>query len=475
MWYDNLKNKRLWSIFNELSSIPRESGNEEGIRNWLLKWASENNIKAIKDKTGNVIMYVDATPGYEKLPSIALQGHMDMVCVKRDGSKHDFTKDPIEIETDGKIVHAKDTSLGADNGIAIALALDIFSDKNAQHGPLEGIFTISEETGLTGAYGIEKELIHSRRLLNLDSEAEGVIYNGCAGGVEVDATEKAKWTAIEGECVEIKIIGLLGGHSGGEIDKGRANALNLYGRLLNRIPAGYQIAALNGGSRRNVIPSSLSSVIAVKDKELVKSIAKNLLEEVRNEYRYTDPDISITVEDGSADKALDKNSSAKLADLLYTSRYGVYEYSPIMKGVVETSDNLAIVTLNEDEVRVVWSIRSSIESAKMNLANSIATLAERFGLKAVISGSYPAWQPNMDSAFTKEVAEAYERIEGKKPVIIAIHAGLECGIINDKIEGMDSISIGPNLYDVHSVNEHVEVDSAERTADFVKAMLKEIR
>ena len=476
MWYDRLNNKRLWSIFEELERIPRESGNEEGVRTWLLKWAEEHDIKAISDKVGNVIMYVPATEGYEDLPSIALQGHMDMVCVRRDGSDHDFSKDPIEVVTDGNIVYAKDTSLGADNGIAIATALDIFSDPDAEHGPLEGIFTVSEETGLTGAYGIEKELIHSRRLLNLDSEEEGIIYIGCAGGIEVDGKAKAKWTEAEGDALKIKISGLLGGHSGGEIHKGRANAINIFGRLLNRIPGTFQIASLCGGTRRNVIPSSLEAVILVKDRETVKSIASHLSEEIRNEYKATDPDIKLSVEDTEKpEKAIDKNLSGKLGDLLFISPFGVYAMSAELPGVVETSDNLAITSLNEDELSIVWSIRSSIESAKLNMAYRIATLSERFGFSAIISGDYPAWQPNPASRFTKEVAEAYERIEGKKPTITAIHAGLECGIINEKIEGMDSLSIGPNLFDVHSVNEHVEVSSAERTASFVKRMLKEIK
>ena len=476
MWYDRLNNKRLWAIFEELERIPRESGNEAGVRKWLLSWAHEHGIEAVSDKVGNVIMYVPATPGYEDLPSIALQGHMDMVCVKRDGSDHDFSKDPIEVITDGKTIRAKDTSLGADNGIAIAIALDIFSDPDAEHGPLEGIFTVSEETGLTGAYGIEKDLIHSRRLLNLDSEEEGIIYIGCAGGIEVDGKAKAKWAEAEGEALRIRISGLLGGHSGGEIHKGRANAINLFGRLLNRIPGGIQIAALNGGSRRNVIPSSLDAVITVKDKDTVRSIAEHLSEEIRNEYSITDPGARIAIEEtAKPEKALERNLSGKIADLLFTSPFGVYAMSSVIPGVVETSDNLAIVNLNEEELSVVWSIRSSIESAKLNLAYRIATLAERFGLSAIISGDYPAWQPDPESEFTKEVAEAYERIEGRKPVITAIHAGLECGIINEKIEGMDSLSIGPNLFDVHSVNEHVEADSAERTSAFVKSMLKEIR
>lgn len=475
MWYDNLENKRLWSIFEEISEIPRESGNEEGIRNYLLSWAKKNNISATKDRVGNVIMKAPATVGYESLPSIALQGHMDMVCVKREGSKHDFTKDPIEIVEENGIIHAKDTSLGADNGIAIALILDIFSDPNANHGKLEGIFTISEETGLNGAFGIDASLIESRRLLNLDSEEEGIFFIGCAGGIEIDATKKAKWVEAKGDAINVKVSGGLGGHSGGEINKERANAISVLGRFLNRLSY-YQIAAISGGTRRNVIPSSAEATIVVKDKEIAKTIAKALDRELKCEYSISDKDLKLEIEDCALpEKALDKSSSSKLGDLLFTSPAGVKSMSLAIPGIVETSDNLAIVSLDENEAKVVWSVRSSVESAKMNLAYQIQTLAEAYGFNSVLSGSYPAWPPNPKSKFTKEVATAYKRITGKKATITAIHAGLECGILNEAISGMDSLSIGPNLFDVHSVNEHIEAASAERTANFVKEMLKDIK
>lgn len=475
MWYDNLENKRLWSIFEEISSIPRESGNEEGIRRYLLEWAKKHDIYAVADRAGNVIMKAPATKGYDDLPSIALQGHMDMVCVKREGSKHDFTKDPIEIVEENGIIHAKDTSLGADNGIAIALILDIFSDPDAKHGKLEGIFTVSEETGLNGAFGIDPTLIESRRLLNLDSEEEGIFFIGCAGGIEIDAKKKAKWSEPSGKALKVKVFGGLGGHSGGEINKERANAINILGRFLNRLSY-YQIASISGGTRRNVIPSSAEATIIVKDTEVAKTIAVALNNELKGEYAISDKDLTLTIEDSALpDKALDRASSAKLGDLLFTSPVGVKAMSLAIPGIVETSDNLAIVSLDENEATVVWSVRSSVESAKLNLAYQIQTLAENYGFKAVLSGSYPAWQPNPKSRFTKEVANAYKKITGKKAVITAIHAGLECGILNEAIDSMDSLSIGPNLFDVHSVNEHVEAASAERTASFVKAMLKDIK
>ena len=474
MWYDNLENKRLWSIFEEIEQIPRESGNEEGVRNYLLAWANDHKLEASVDNVGNVIMRVPATPGLEHLPSIALQGHMDMVCVKTEDSNHDFTKDPIEVIAENGIIRAKDTSLGADNGIALALILDIFSDPNAKHGKLEGIFTVSEETGLTGAFGIDASLVESRRLLNLDSEEEGIFYIGCAGGIEIDAEKEYKLEEASGDAISIKIHGLLGGHSGGEIHKERANALNLLGRTLNRIPS-YQIVTVKGGTRRNVIPSTAEATIVVQDKELAKGIIRNLESELKEEYAISDPGITIDVEDASFDgKAISEKKSAKIGCLLYTSPYGVKSMSLAIPGVVETSDNLAILETTDDKIKVIWSVRSSVESAKLDLAYRIQCLAESLGFDTILSGDYPAWQPNPKSSFTREVAKAYENITGTKPTITAIHAGLECGIINKAIEGMDSLSIGPNLFDVHSVNEHVEVASAERIATFVKEMLENI-
>lgn len=475
MWYDNLKSKKLWKIFNDISAIPRESGNEEGVREYLLSWAKEHNIYAFSDKIGNVIMRKDATHGYENRPSIALQGHMDMVCVKRENSTHDFTKDPIEIETDGKFIWAHDTSLGADNGIALALILDIFSDETAEHGPLEAIFTVNEEVGLTGAFNIEEKDVNSRLLLNLDSEEEGVFYIGCAGGIDVVAKKKLYWTDNNKESAKIKVFGLLGGHSGGEIHKERANAISLLSRLLNRIPS-YTISSINGGTRRNVIASEAEAIINVNDYNIAETITKNLLEEVKNEYKYSDPNISITIEKTEKqEKALTESISKKIGDVLYTSPHGVKSWSKAIEGVVETSNNLAIVSMDENEISIVYSIRSSIESRKLDLAYEIETLLSSFGFRVRIGDGYPSWTPNPSSRFTKEVAKAYKKLEGKKPIITAIHAGLECGVINDRINKMDSLSIGPNLFDVHSVNEKVEISSAERVASFVKAMLKEIK
>ena len=475
MWYSKLNNKRLWKIFSEISSIPRESGNEAGIREYLLSWAKTNGIEASADEKGNVYMSKPGTKGLEVLPPVALQAHVDMVCVKKEGSSHDFTKDPIKIKTDGEYIYADGTSLGADDGLGVATILDILSDPSAEHGPIEGIFTVEEETGLGGAYAIDAKKIKARRLINLDSEEEGILYIGCAGGIDIDASMKLKYEKAEGTALSVKVSGLLGGHSGGEIHKGRGNAISILARYLDRLPS-FQIASISGGTRRNVIPSSAEAVITVRDKDAALSQAKTLQEELSSEYRNTDPDVRLTVcETNMPDTVIKAKKSQKIAGLLFASPHGVKDMSSEIPGIVETSDNLAIVTISKDRIYVIYTVRSNVDSRKMEMMSRILTLTEAFGFKAKAGSSYPAWAPDTSSGLAKEVAAAYKKITGKKIQVTAIHAGLECGIINSIIPGMESVSLGPNLWNVHSINEKADVASAERTAEFVKKMLPTLR
>ena len=474
MWYDNLNEKAMWGIFEEISRIPRESGNEEGIRKYLLNRAAEHGLSACTDKTGNVFIYVPASKGREKDDPICLQGHMDMVCVKTAESTHDFTRDPIEIVCDGKTVRAKDTSLGGDNGIAIAIALAIAEDGTLEHPPLELLFTVSEETGLTGAFNLDGKKISARRLINLDSEEEGIIYTGCAGGIEIEARAKAKYKDVDRNNVRhfrLEVSGLLGGHSGGEIHKERANAIKILARYLDRLPS-FQIASIEGGTRKNVIPSSAQAIITVKDRDAALSQARTLQEELAAEYALIDPGITLSVEETALpETAIRTKKSAKIAGLLLCSPHGVRNMSAALPGIVETSDNLAIVSIEDDRVRVSYSVRSNTDSRKMELMSELVSIIEAFGFKAKVNGSYPSWSPDPKSKLVKEVAAAYKSIEGRKAKITAIHAGLECGIINSLIPGMESVSIGPEIHDVHSVNETTDAASAERTAAFVKKML----
>ena len=471
MWYSKLNNKRLWKIFSEISAIPRESGNEEGIREYLLSWAKANKIDAVSDTKGNVYMSKPGTKGLENLPPVALQAHVDMVCVKKENSNHDFTKDGIKIKTDGEYVFADGTSLGADDGIGVAIILDIFSDPDAKHGPIEGIFTVEEETGLGGAYSIDPEKVKARRLINIDSEEEGLLYIGCAGGIDIDASMKLKYEKATGTALSVKVSGLLGGHSGGEIHKGRANAISILARYLDRLPS-FQIASISGGTRRNVIPFSAEAVITVNDKEAALSQAKTLQEELEAEYKITDPGIKLSVtETEMPEMAIKTKKSQKIANLLFCSPHGVKGMSAELPGIVETSDNLAIVSIEKDKILVVYTVRSNIDSRKMELMSEILTLTAAFGFKAKVSSGYPSWAPDAKSKLAKEVVSAYKSITGKKLQVTAIHAGLECGIINSIIPEMESVSLGPNLWNVHSVNEKADVASSERTAEFVKKML----
>lgn len=474
-----LKPENLWNYFSELSQIPRESGNEEGVRQFLLAFAKEHKLETIVDATGNVIIRKKAFPGFENRPSVALQGHMDMVCVKTPESTHNFLTDPIELVRDGDFLHAKDTSLGGDNGIAVAMALDILSDPSCKHGPLEAIFTVSEETGLNGAFGIEADLIQSRLLLNLDSEEEGVLYIGCAGGIEVDAKYAPEIVPIPKDYLAFTLSsgGMLGGHSGGEIHQQRANAIKVVARALAQIETKMLISA-QGGTKRNVIPSSCSITFAAPkaDKSSIESSIKNTYAQVSEEYAVSDPHLNLTL--SSADlpsHAVDAKQSEAFIRSLYIAPHGVDAMSMSIPGIVETSSNLAILRYNEGVFTVISSHRSSILSSRDDVARRCAEALKSCGATVSFVGAYPSWKPDPSSALTGFCAKAYEEYAGKKPVVTAIHAGLECGIINSKIPGMDSVSFGPDMFDVHSVKERLSISSVERISTFTRHLLSIIK
>jgi len=476
--FEGLKDQNLWNYFYELSQIPRESGNEEGVRQFLLKFAKEHNLEANVDTIGNVILRKKAYPGYEGRPSVALQGHMDMVCVKTEKSDHDFATDPITLVREGDIIRAKDTTLGGDNGIAVAMAMDILSDTKAKHGPLEAIFTVSEETGLTGAFNIEKNLIQSRLLINLDSEEEGVLYIGCAGGLEVDASLKADMQAIpqDYEGFTLTASGLLGGHSGGEIHKQRANAIKAVARSLSAVET-KMIFSCAGGSKRNVIPSSCTMSFAspTSDAQAIKQAVRKCEKDLQEEYAKSDPGIILELVQADLPKrAASAKQSESFIRSLYIAPHGVDAMSMTIKGIVETSSNLAILKFSEGVFSVTSSHRSSILSSRDDIAHRMGEAMKSGGSTVEYVGGYPSWKPNPDSALTKFCAKAYEEYSGKKPQITAIHAGLECGIINSKVPGMDSVSFGPNMYDVHSVKERLSLSSVENIMGFTRHLLSSI-
>ena len=476
MWYDKLEEKKVWEYFQAISNIPRESGNEEGVRSYLISWAKERNIEVKTDKIGNVIMFKEGAK--DKAP-ICLQGHMDMVCVKREGSTHDFTKDPIEVVLDGNYIRAKDTSLGADNGVAVAFALALLEENDPQMPPLEALFTVCEETKLLGANNVEADLIRSRKLINIDSEEEGIIYIGCAGGLQINVEKKVKLKEIEKDSVHLKlsISGLLGGHSGGEIHKERANANKLLARIMHRFPI-YSLTDIQGGTRSNVIPSSAYATFVVdkEDEETIKIIVDNITEDIKNEYKVQDPGITITLErlENMPKEAIKNKTSVAFIEAIYLAPNGVQAMSQSVKGVVESSNNIAIISYKDGKLTALSSTRSLVESAKEETALRVGAAFELMGFKVIYNDSYPSWAPNTNSALTNKVVEEYKNYTGKDAVVTCIHAGLECGIINSLVPGMDSVSIGPNLFDVHSVNEHIEYDSAVRTMGFLRHLLKSL-
>jgi len=470
----NLEPRALFTYFKEISDIPRESGNEEGVRKYLLNFAKKNNFEAKVDKIGNVIIYVPATKGFENRSPVAIQGHMDMVCVKTLESKHNFDKDPIQLVVEGDFLKAKDTTLGGDNGIAIAMALDVFTDTSVKHGPLEGLFTVSEETGLTGAFNVEAENLKSRKLINLDAEDEGIIYIGCAGGIETQAKLKStkEKININEKVFKLTVKDLLGGHSGAEIHLQRANAIKLIARTLINLNT-LKLVSINGGTKRNVIPSSCECVFAIDNCEVskIKENIEILNKIYQEEYSKQEPFITVLFEETVADSAFLLQDSINFIRSLFLAPHGVSSMSMEIKGIVETSSNLAIVKTNEDGFEAISSHRSSIMSSRDNIANKCAQAFLTANATVEQVGAYPSWKPDLSSKLTAFCAKAYKEYSKKEPILTAIHAGLECGIINSRIQGMDSVSFGPNIFDAHSVKERLSISSTKRTSEFLKHLL----
>ena len=477
----------MFEYFNQICKIPRESGNEEGMRQYLLSWAKENGFEGIRDSVGNIIVRTKATPGFEDIPYVALQSHMDMVCVRTPESTHDFLKDPIEVYQDGDFLKAKDTSLGADDGIGVAMTMALFTDRHCVHGHLEAVFTFAEETGMNGAYGLDGSLIRSKKMINIDSEDEGTIFIGCAGGIDLVGKASYELEAVpaDWDTLEIGVSGLKGGHSGGEIHQQHLNAICALSRMLLSIEETgipFRLAAFNGGTKRNVIPFSAGCSICVPENikhDVVGKIVKTF-EEIKEENKIEEP--GFTLEKRCShhgakrfDKALDADTSLLVVKALFACPHGVFTMSKAIPGIVETSDNLAIVKLNDGALDLQVSVRSNIDSAKYYLVNKIKVGFESFGIDCKIGDGYPAWTPDPDSSLAKFCAQAYEQQTGKKAIVTAIHAGLECSVINSRCPGMDSVSIGPQMYDIHSTAERLSVSSSERVYEFLRHLLSIIR
>lgn len=476
--------KIVWTNFYGLTQQPRPSKHEEKVRAFLVEFAKKHNIEVTVDKTGNVIMSKPATPGMENRKGVILQAHMDMVPQKNADKKHDFLKDPIEAYIDGEWVTANGTTLGADNGMGVAAAMSVLESKTVKHGPLEVLITTDEETGMTGAFGLKKGVLKGDILLNLDSETEGELYVGCAGGLDATISVKLEKESVKASfaAYKLNLTGLKGGHSGMDIILGRGNANKLMNRLLvalRKVDA--RLASLDGGSLRNAIPrESFAVIVLPKTKEAeLKKIVKAFFTETKAELSAVEPDYKLDCKSTERPaQALTAEATARLCNLVYGIPNGVVRMSDSMPGLVETSTNMAIVKLENKgrgcQATISCLLRSSVDSAKEDLARTMQAVVDLTpGAKAEFTGAYPGWKPNMESPILKEMRAVYHKLYKKDPQIMAIHAGLECGLFGGVYKNWDMISFGPTIVHPHSPDEKVNIASVKRFWDYLVATLAE--
>lgn len=481
MALENCEPKRVFHYFEEISKIPRGSGNTEQISNYLVQFAKEHGLSYIQDELGNVIIRKPATAGYENAPGVILQGHMDMVCEKRPDVDHDFTKDGLTLSVEDGFVTANGTTLGGDNGIAVAYSLAILESNEIVHPALEVVITVDEEIGLLGAEAMDCSVLKGRRLLNLDSEEEGFLLVSCAGGQTSISHIPVCRAEAEGEKLKVKVCGLLGGHSGIEIDKGRASASILLGRFLYKLKeeSSFGLIHLEGGQKDNAIPREAFAEILVtkEDVDTVKRIAASLEDAFRAEYAGTDEGITVVVEElGTAsEKVLHPTSCEKVIFYLMNVISGVVKMSGTIDNLVQTSTNMGVMKLTEDEFTTASSVRSSVETGRDMLSDKLAYLTEFIGGEYEVKGAYPAWEYRKDSPLRDKMVEVYQDMYGEKPNVVAIHAGLECGLFYKKMAGLDCVSLGPNMKDIHTSEEVLDIASTERVWKYLVKVLEYLK
>ncbi len=473
-----LKPALVWKHFAEICNIPHPSGSEDKIRQYLVDFAVAQGIENQVDEAGNVYMSKPATPGYEDRKGIVIQAHMDMVPQKNNDKEFDFINDPIEAYIDGEWVTANGTTLGADNGIGVAAILAVMEDNTIEHGPIEGLITATEETGMDGAFGLKGGLLKGDILLNLDSETEGELYVGCAGGMDANVTLPYEAVAApEGKALTLSVKGCKGGHSGIQIVCQRANANKLLFRLLRQLLAKMELTlcSVDGGGLRNAIPrEAVATVVVPADKEAeVMATVAEFEKTVIVEFADIEDSISIKAEPAEAPAtAMPACAAKRLMAAVVACPDGVEKMSVAMEGLVQTSNNLARVVSDGEQVRLQSLMRSSSRSEKEALGDSIKAVFELAGAEVELSGSYDGWSPNMKSPILKAMLESYEALYSKKPAVMAIHAGLECGIIGSNYPNLDMISFGPTICYPHSPDEKVEIASVEKFYDFLLHTLK---
>ena len=478
---ENLEPKRVFYYFEELTKIPHGSGNTKAISDYLADFAKEKGLRCIQDKSNNVVIFKEASKGYENAPTVMLQGHMDMVCEKKPESNHDFTKDPLRLGIDGDFIYAEDTTLGGDDGIAVAYALAILEDNTLQHPALEVVITVDEEIGLLGAAALDTAPLKAKYLLNLDSEEEGYLWAGCAGGMTAVSKLPVKYQEYTEKKWKITVSGLMGGHSGAEIDKNRANATILLARFLHegKEKAEYALAELCGGQKDNAIPRKAEALVLAgeEDGKTLCAYAESFTETLRKEYTGSDEGITVTVEAAGegTEPVLHPVSQEKVLFFLLHYPNGIQKMCGFIENLVETSCNLGVTCLTPEALYGTASVRSSVGSAKQALADKIAYLTEFLGGSFDTEGDYPAWEYCQDSALRPVMVEVFKDMYGKDPEVKVIHAGLECGLFYEKIPGLDCVSLGPDMESIHTTEEKLSISSVERVWKYLLEVLKRIK
>lgn len=480
MEMENLEPKFLWKHFADLCRIPRGSKNETAVVAHVEAEARKRGLEVLRDHVGDLVIRIPASAGREAAPIVVLQGHLDMVCEANSGTSHDFLRDPIRTTVDGEWVRTDGTTLGADNGVGVAAALALMDDAAAVHGPLEVLLTVDEESGMTGARELPPELVRGRLMLNLDSEEDGTLYVGCAGGGNTFLRLLLRREApLRGfKAFTLQVTGLRGGHSGLNIHENRANAVKLLARVLHDAVerCSLRLGGLAGGNKHNAIPREAFATIFVptrKEAEL-RALVAGWLEVFRDEYAGIEPDLALALEEPPKErpKPITVNAAARVLDLLLALPHGVLGMSQALPGLVETSNNLAVAETGERTLEVVTSSRSSVGPSLQALLGQVAAVGRACGADVRQPGGYPAWKPDMSSRLLQVARETYRRMYGKEPKVTAIHAGLETGILGSRIPGLDMLSFGPQIEGAHSPEERVHVPSVVRFYDFLKGMLQ---
>ena len=467
----------VFGYFEKLCSVPHGSGNTKQISDLLVEFAKENGIRYVQDELNNVIFFQEGTCGYEDHAPVVLQGHMDMVCDKDPDCPIDMDKDGLDVTHDGQCVFAKGTTLGGDNCIAVAMAMALLADKSIPHPPLEVIVTVDEETGMFGAAGIDLSELKGRTLINLDSEDEGIFTVSCAGGARGTIELPVSRRPVYGPCIRLTVDGLQGGHSGVEIHKPLANANKVMGEFLSRIQQLMPICItkLQGGAKDNAIPRSCQCTLVALGMypEKINEVAAQLQKELRE--NYDEPDAVVYGDDVDAlgGNGLTSEDTAKVIGLLCAAPNGVQSWSQDIEGLVQTSLNLGVVRL-EENLRMTFAVRSSVNQEKRDLLARLSELAAFYGAGYSEVGDYPAWEYKKESLLRDTMVKTYKEMFGKDAQVVAIHAGLECGLLSEKLPGLDCVSIGPNMHDIHTSREKLEIESTKRTWEFLLAILKNL-